>query len=52
MVRTGWKRLPTAGVYFRGCIQVIAEDGEDRVEEEADSWSLFSRLYPGECRGW
>jgi len=41
MVRTGWKRLQTTGVYFRGCIQVIAEDGEDSVEEPALIWSLF-----------
>jgi hypothetical protein len=26
---------------MRGCIQVIVKDGEDRVEEDADSWRLL-----------
>ncbi len=26
---------------MRGCIQVDVKDGEDRVEEDADSWMLL-----------
>ncbi len=34
-------KLTEAGGITRGCIQVIVRVGEDRVEEDADSWRLL-----------
>jgi hypothetical protein len=41
MVRTGWKRMQTAGGYYERLYQVDVKDGKDRVEEDANSWRLL-----------
>jgi hypothetical protein len=41
MVRTGWKRMQTAGGYYERLYSSDIKDGEDRMKEDADSWRLL-----------